>query len=108
MAVDQFGGGKNFGLGIARETVEHRRVLLDRLDQGGEFLGDVVADRLELGAGAGGIEGLGHQVLELAHLVTAEGDAGVAVLAFGPDLDLTAERLAEAAQRMDGGGAEEK
>ena len=44
---------------------------------------------------------LGDQVLELAHLVAAERDARVAVLSLGPDLDLAAERLGQAGQRMD-------
>src|SRR5262245_51656145 len=42
-----------------------------------------------------------HQVFELAHLVAAEGEAGVAVLALGPDLDAPAEMVAEALQFLD-------
>ena len=62
------------------------------------------ADRHERVAALG--ERVGHQVLELAHLVAAEGDARVAVLALRPDLDLTAQVLAQAAERMDRRGAE--
>ena len=48
-------------------------------------------------------ERVGSEVLELAHLVAAVGEAGVAVLALGPDLDLAAEVLARGA-RADGPG----
>ena len=51
-------------------------------------------------------EGVGGEVLELAHLVAAVGEAGVAVLALGPDLDLAAEVLGEAVEPVDRGGAE--
>ncbi len=40
-------------------------------------------------------QGVGREVLELAHLVAAEGDAAVAVLALGPDLDFASQRLRE-------------
>ena len=56
-------------------------------------------DRHERVASLG--ERIGHQVLELAHLVATEGDARVAVFALGPDLDLTAERLGQSWQRVD-------
>ena len=46
-------------------------------------------DRHERVAALG--ERVGDEVLELAHLVAAEGDARVAVLALRPDLDLAAE-----------------
>ena len=58
------------------------------------------ADRDQRVAALG--EGVGHEVLELAGLVAAERDAGVAVLPLGPDLDPAAEVGAEARQRMDG------
>ena len=51
-------------------------------------------------------ERVGGEVLELAHLVAAVGEAGVAVLALGPDLDLAAEVLGEALEPVDRGGAE--
>ncbi len=41
------------------------------------------------------------EVLELTHLVATEGDPGVAVLAFGPHLDPTAEVRAQAPERVD-------
>ena len=47
-------------------------------------------------------ERVGHEVLELAGLVAAERDPGVAVLPLGPDLHPAAEVGAEARQRMDG------
>jgi len=56
---------------------------------------------------AGG-HGVRQQVLELADLVAAERDAGVAVLTLGPDLHLAAQGLAEAGQRMDRGGSEQE
>ena len=43
------------------------------------------------------LKGGGDQVLQLADLVAAEGDARVAVLALGPDLHPATERLAEVA-----------
>jgi hypothetical protein len=43
-------------------------------------------------------ERVGGEVLELPHLVPAEGEARVAVLALRPDLDLPAELLGEARQ----------
>ena len=46
------------------------------------------------------------EILELAHLVAAVGEAGVAVLALGPDLDLATEMLGEALELVDRGGAE--
>ena len=51
-------------------------------------------------------ERVGGEVLELAHLVAAVGEAGVAVLPLGPDLDLAAEVLGEAIEAVDRGGAE--
>ena len=54
------------------------------------------------------VEGLGDEVLQLAHLVAAEGDPGVAVLALGPDLDPAPEGLAQAGQWVDGRRAEEQ
>jgi len=42
------------------------------------------------------------EVLELANLVAAEGDAGVAVLALGPDLDPSTQGRTQAWQRMHG------
>ncbi len=59
----------------------------------------VATDRDE-GVGALG-EDVGDDVLELARLVAAEGEAAVALLALGPELDLVAERCAEALERMD-------
>ena len=41
-------------------------------------------------------QGIGGQVLEFARLVPAVGDAGIQVLAFGPDLDVAAQVLGEA------------
>ena len=46
-------------------------------------------------------ERLGGEVLELADLVAAEGDPGVAVLPLGPHLDATTQCRAEARQRVD-------
>ena len=51
-------------------------------------------------------ERIGGEVLELARLVAAVGEARVAVLALGPDLDLAAEVLGEALEAVDRGGAE--
>ena len=51
-------------------------------------------------------EGVGGEVLELAHLVAAVGEAGVAVFALRPDLDLAAEVLGQAVEPVDRGGAE--
>ena len=62
------------------------------------------ADRDERVAALG--ERVGGEVLELAHLVAAVGEARVAVLALGPDLDLAAEVLGEALEAVDRGGAE--
>src|SRR6185369_3710033 len=42
-----------------------------------------------------------HQIFELAHLVAAEGEAGIAILALGPDLDPPAEMVAEPLQLLD-------
>ena len=44
---------------------------------------------------------LGHQVFELPHLVAAEGEAGIHVLALGVDLDLAAEMGREPRQGLD-------
>ena len=57
------------------------------------------ADRHERVAALG--ERVGGEVLELAHLVAAVREPGVAVLALGPDLDAAAEMLARGA-RADG------
>jgi len=46
-------------------------------------------------------ERLGYQVFELARLVAAEREAAVAVLAFGVKLDLAAEMIGEALERLD-------
>ena len=64
------------------------------------------ADRHQRVAALG--ERVGDEVLELAHLVAAERDARVAVLALGPDLDLAAERGAEPRQGMDRRRAEQQ
>ena len=47
-------------------------------------------------------ERVGDEVLEFADLVATERDAGVAVLALGPDLDIAAERVGQAGQWVDG------
>ncbi len=41
-------------------------------------------------------QGISSQVLEFARLVSAVGDAGIQVLAFGPDLDVATQVLGEA------------
>ena len=46
-------------------------------------------------------ERVGGEVLELAHLVAAVGEPGVAVLALGPDLDPAAEVLAQPLEPVD-------
>ena len=53
-------------------------------------------------------ECVGGEVLELAHLVAAVGQARVAVLALGPDLDRAAEVLAQPLQPVDRRRAEEE
>ena len=62
------------------------------------------ADRDERVAALG--ERVRREVLELAHLVAAVGEAGVAVLALGPDLDPAAEVLAQPVEAVHRGGAE--
>ena len=49
---------------------------------------------------------VGDDVFELADLVAAEGEAGVAVLALGVELDAAAEMLGQAVELLDGRGAE--
>ncbi|MCY1384790.1 hypothetical protein D9M69_730880 [compost metagenome] len=51
-------------------------------------------------------QGLGDQVFELARLVAAEGQAAVAVFAFGVDLDLAAQVRGQAVEFFDRGVAE--
>ncbi len=60
------------------------------------------ADRHQRVAALG--ESVGDEVLELANLVAAEGDAAVAVFALGPDLDLATERRREAGSGCTGEG----
>src|SRR5262249_19243575 len=55
--------------------------------------------------GVGG-QRIGDDVFELAQLVAAEGEPGIAVLAFRKDLDLAAEMRREARQLLDRGGPE--
>jgi len=62
------------------------------------------ADRHQRVAALG--QRLGDEVLELARLVAAKGEAAVAVLALGVQLDPTAELRAQARQRVDGRGSE--
>ena len=57
------------------------------------------ADRDERVAALG--ERVGGEVLELAHLVAAEREPGVAVLALGPDLDRAAEVLGQPLEPVD-------
>ena len=45
---------------------------------------------------------LAEQVLELSHLVAAEGDPGVTVLALGPDLNRSTQCRTQPRQRMNG------
>ena len=79
---------------VARDTGDRARVV-----------GLDAADRDQRVAALG--DRLGHEVLELAHLVAAERDAAVAVLALGPDLDAAAERRRQPRQRMDRRGTEQ-
>ena len=51
-------------------------------------------------------EGIGYEVLELAHLVATVGEAAIDVLALRPDLDLAAEMFREALEAVHRGGAE--
>ena len=53
-------------------------------------------------------ESLRGEVLELPRLVAAVGEAGIAVLPLGPDLDPPAELRGEAVKAVDRGGAEEQ
>ena len=64
------------------------------------------ADRDERVAALG--ERLGREVLELPHLVATVGKSGVAVLPLRPELDLTAEVVAQPVEPVDRGGAEEQ
>ena len=69
---------------------------------GGDLAGVVgldAADRDQRVAALG--DRLGHEIFELAHLVAAEGEAAVAVVALGEDLDLAAETGGEAGQLFD-------
>ena len=47
-------------------------------------------------------QGIGGQVLEFARLVPAVGDAGIQVLAFGPDLDVATQVFGEAIPAFEG------
>ena len=73
---------------------------------GAGVVGLHAADRDERVAALG--ERLGDEVLELAHLVAAERDAGVAVLPLGPDLDPAAELGAQPRQRVHRRGPEQQ
>ena len=55
--------------------------------------------------GVGG-DCVGHDVFELAQLVAAEGEARIAVLALGVELDLAAEMLRQPLQLLDMGRPE--
>ena len=46
-------------------------------------------------------ERIGHEVFHLPHLVAAEGEAGIAVLALGEDFDLAAEMPRQAIELFD-------
>src|SRR5215212_1670622 len=57
------------------------------------------ADRNQrVGAGR---DSIGHDVFELPDLIAAEGQAGIAVVALGKDVDHTAEMRGEALQVLD-------
>ena len=51
-------------------------------------------------------DGVGHDIFQLAQLVAAERQAGIAVVALGVDLHLAAERRGHARQVLDRRGAE--
>ena len=52
------------------------------------------------------LDGVGHDVFELTHLVTAEGETRIAVLALGVDLDPATQMRRETVQFLDGRRAE--
>jgi hypothetical protein len=49
---------------------------------------------------AAGVQGLSGEILKLADFVATEGDSRVAVLAFGPGVDLAAKRLGQTGEGM--------
>ena len=49
---------------------------------------------------------VGHEIFELPHLVAAESEAAVAIVALGENLDLAAEMFCEPLELLDRGRAE--
>src|SRR5262249_36440937 len=67
-------------------------------------VGGDAADRDQRVAAGG--KGFGDEVLEFAHLVAAEREAGVAVVSLRPELDPAAEVVAQPLEPVDRRGAE--